>query len=340
MKKLKSILFGLFLCVSSFAQVASDCNIPDELLEAYEQDAIGIAIQWLQATNNPDFNEIEVPQEYIDAVLEGMAAIFNAPETPERDSVYDLYCVHNIAGSPLSNGFIIGVDQNSSIAQAWAAGELITGNTLLDSILHVYNFSLTNYFSFGAGVFQTDKTLNLIALGNYLSNAIEDVSYGEPDYLIGGAGKISYAIDAGGNRNYDFRFEWSDCFDGCDNAYTWKFSVSPDCEVSFLGTEEFGFFGIQALPDPINCMLTDIEEPLPNPNDFQVFPNPVEEVLHFKNPPLNGNWELYNAQGQRLLNGDFTVNQVNIQQLAAGSYWFRSTTDHGAILEVLKVIKQ
>ena len=332
-------LCSFLIYCNAYTQIQSDCAVPPEMAEAYDKDVKGLVIKRMQALNSPDQALIEIPQIWQDSILEGMAAIFNAPDLPERDSVFDLYCVHDVATSPALLGFIIGVETNTPMAQAWENGELLTGNAILDTLLVKYNFELTNYFSFGGGVFYTDRIINLFALADSIVNSVPGVTYGEPDYLIGGAGRIEYATDAEGNRFFDFRFEWNDCFDGCDNFYTWKFGVTPDCQVEFLGTEEGGFFGIEDLPEPVNCMLTDIE-PFPGASYvIKIFPNPVRDQLYFSGPKPDTQWQIFDALGRLKKTGNAAQQNINLTELPSGAYWLRWLNDYGKVLDIQPLIK-
>ena len=316
-------LFLLMLFQTFHAQVPSSCDVPSVLREAYERDVKGLVLQRMQELNSPDYGLIEIPQSWQDSILEGMAAILQAP-LPESDSVFNRYCVHHAANNPVVYGLIIGVGTESAIAQAWKAGNTLTGNALLDNLLTTYGFTLENYLSsIGAGVLQTDRLLNLFALADSIVGNVQGVAYAEPNYLIGGAGSIFYDVDQTGNRYFDFQFEWNDCFDGCDSRYTWKFRVAPDCAVEFLGTEAWGVYGIEPLPDPVNCMLSTAADEPAEDAAFSLFPNPADSQLNFKNPPAGGNWRLLDATGRLLEEGLFLGQPVGISHLAPGAYWLQ-----------------
>lgn len=340
MKYLSTLLY-LFLGLTLAAQVSSDCTIPDVLREAYDRDVKGLAIKYMQATNSPDNALIEIPQSLQDSILEGMAAILNASqEMLQADSALNRYCVHDNANSPALYGFIIGVDTDSPIAQAWSEGNTLSGNAILDTLLLNYNFTFQNYFSFGAAVFYTDQILNLLALADSITNSVPGILYGEPDHLIGGAGRIGYNIDEPGNRFYEFRYEWNDCFDGCDNFYSWSFQVTPACEVIFTGNDEGGAFGIEPLPTPLDCMLfTDTDNPK-GKDQFLLFPNPGKDQLNWKNAPEQGSWTLYNNLGQPVRAGTWSTAGPDTHQLPAGLYWFRVFNESGVPLFQKPWIKQ
>jgi hypothetical protein len=55
-----------------------------------------------------------------------------------------------------------------------------------------------------------------------------------------------------------FYFEWSDCFDGCDNYRVWHFKVVFKIAAwTYLGFDDWGFFGVLLpLPAPLNCNIS------------------------------------------------------------------------------------
>lgn len=330
--KINLFVILLLLCLpfGGWSQIPSDCSIPEVLREAYDRDVKGMAIKRMLAQNSPDNASIEIPTTVQDSILEGMAAIFNlSNQLPEADSVFNRYCVHDNFGSPALLGFIIGVDTNSPIAQAWAQGSTLTGNTILDNLLTTYNFTLQSYISFGAGVLYTDQYLNLFALADSITASVPGVSYAEPDYIIGNAGRINYSTDEAGNRFYEFRYEWNDCFDGCDNFYSWFFTVAPDCSVTFTGTDEGGFFGIEDLPPPTDCQLTTGVKDLILFPDFQLFPNPTNNTLHWQAAPEHGFWQIHNAQGQLLQRGQWSSQAIEVSRWPAGIYHFSGYLPNG-----------
>jgi hypothetical protein len=341
MIRLLTLMLAVLFASTLDAQTPSDCTISQGLADAYEKDVAGMAIKRMQELNSPDLSLIDIPPSWKDSILEGMSGIYHAPGLAEADSVFNLYCVHDNSFNPAVLGFIIGVEPGSAMDEAWSVGEMSTGEPLLDSLLMAYGFSLQNYLGgIHAGVFYTDQYINLFALGDRLASGVDGVVYGEPDYLIGGAGRIDYSIDENGNQQFGFRMEWNDCFDGCDNYYTWFFEVTPDCEVSFLGIEEGGFFGIEPLPEPVNCMLSSAENTPPESKEWVIFPNPATHQLHLSSIPDQGNWVIWNAQGQQVCTGNATHWPLDIGSFSRGLYWLKWTGNNGAPLLSKAFIKQ
>lgn len=340
---MKQALLFLFLLsgFTGWSQIPSDCTVNSALKETYDRDVKGLALKRMQATNSPDLSAIEISETIQDSILEGMAAIFNLSNSlPEADSVFNRYCVHDNAFSPAVYGFIVGVDTDSPIAEAWAAGNTLTGNDILDNLLTTYNFTLENYISFGAGVLYTDQYLNLSALADSITASVPGIEYGEPDYIIGGAGLINFNVDQAGNRLYEFRYQWNDCFDGCDNFYSWFFTVTPNCEVIFTGTDEGGFFGIEELPPPTDCQLaTNTESPFVYA-DFKLYPNPATSVLSWKDAPTDGYWHMYNAQGVLVQQGEWSATCLDVSNFPDGMYWLCSYHSNGHLSGRKAWIKQ
>jgi len=331
MKRFTLTLLSTLFITALWAQIPSNCEVSQALVNAYDRDVKGLVIKRMQELNDPDLSLIEIPQEQQDSILEGMAAILHATSLPERDTVFDLYCVHDVFSNPAVYGFIMGVDTESEIAASWEAGNTFSGNAIIDTLLAEYDFELTNYIaSIGAAVFYTDRLLNLFALADSITGSVPEIQYGEPDYLIGGAGRINYQVQTNGDRHYEFRFEWNDCFDGCDNFRSWMFRVTPDCSVEYLGAEEGGFFGVEPLPEPVNCMLTSgVESPVAREDKLRIFPNPTSGIIQFKNTPASGQWILMDATGRQLMEGAFDRPSIDVGNLPKGMYWLRYTNQAG-----------
>jgi hypothetical protein len=49
--------------------------------------------------NSPDTALVAIPQQWQDTIMDGLAATCNAVSIPERDTVFNFYCVHDLASS-------------------------------------------------------------------------------------------------------------------------------------------------------------------------------------------------------------------------------------------------
>lgn len=70
---------------------------------------------------------------------------------------------------------------------------------------------------------------------------------------------------------------------------------------------------------------------------WKIYPNPAQNILHISHPVVNGNWALYQANGQKVANGKLSGENTEIltANLSDGLYYWRSETATGS--QVLKV---
>jgi hypothetical protein len=283
-----AFLLATGINISHGQPIPASCD-PLPALEAfYTWDVRNLTLRRMWELNSPDTALVSIPLQWQDTVMGGLAAVSNAFVLPERDSVFNLYCVHDLASSGIfiTKEIMVFVDTSYSWTDAWQNLVTLTGDPQIDAIVTKYDLEVIDFsnFSFGnMALLATDSLWNVYALIDSLE-MIAGVEYGEPNQLIGAAGRIIYSKE-GNERYYTFWFQWNDCFDGCDNGHAWKFKVYEDCTVEFLGTEDWGVFGILPLPEPINCnVLTGTAEDELPVNDYALFPNPVENELVITGP--------------------------------------------------------
>ena len=336
----KHCILLLFLTLPLFlnAQIVnSDCTIPQVLIDNYDWDIKGLALDRMIETGHPGLDQVNIPQSIQDSIAEGLAAIFNADILPQRDSVFNMYCVHNGAFQPITHGIIVDVDESYAWTEHWQNLMTQTGEPLMDYITSTYGLEIQSYSSFA--VLETDELWNVNALSDSLE-LVPGVNYAEPNYWIGGAGRITYDL-IDNVKYYDFSFEWNDCFDGCDNRHIWHYKVSADCTVEFLGTSDFGFFGVEALPMPLNCNITtNLENPAFVENDYRLYPNPTADFFIVKNVDLGKTiqLEIVNLAGQILLKEKVEIgSQIDVSAFDAGLYFVKIFDGKGTI-EIEKII--
>ena len=344
---MKKIITLICFTTSFFAngQVPSSCSVPQELADAYQKDIVQLATNYLFQTQNPDTIYVHVPQPVVDEISGGLAAILNATSIPESDSVFNLYCVHNLNGWPYDYaGFLVAVDTNYSWTQAWQNMITITGDAYIDSLTSRYGLHVTNFYNWSFGNYAelgVDSAWNILALMDSIGYATGVISV-EPNGLLGEAGWIDYQ-KTGSDRYYDFYFEFNDCFDGCDNYHQWSFKVDSNCAVYYLGFTDWGVFGISPLPAPVNCNLFT-HTPDPEKTSISLFPNPVANELRL-DIPFTGkvNIEVYNSTGQKVLE-KIQVNAIekhlslDVSMLNGGLY-FIQLSGGGRILQT-RFVKQ
>lgn len=316
-------MFILALSCLNFSGAKAQCTYPDFLFEAYEQDIKAMAIRRMIEVNSPDQYKITIPQSWQDTIAGDLAAIYQADNIPESDSVFNLYCVHDVVGNPVLKNFLLGVEEGTAMDSAWSEGAITTGVTLIDDIFSEYEVEIVSHSDLYVH-FSTPYYINIFALADTLVNNVPGVLYLEPNFIIGNAGRIEYSVNESGERRYDFVYQWNDCFDGCDNYHTWSFSVNADCEVEYLGLDRGGFFGVEDLPAPANCNLTSSNEDLVKKGtDLVVYPNPSRGLLYLSGQPENGEWKISNLQGQILQEGSFPAEQIRLVNSATGFYFLQ-----------------
>ncbi len=342
------ILFFAFLAPlfsGFYAQVPSDCTVPPLLATEYERDIKNLTLRRMYEVKTPDTAFVEIPQQWIDTIAEGMAAIFNATSFPERDSVFNLYCVHDAFSlTPLQiyQRLIITVDLSYAWTQAWQDLNSLTGYDYIDSLMVKYDLSVEDFHGWPYGnhaILQTDSLWNVYALTNLFKEA-EGVIHADPDYLIGGAGAILYEKE-GHNRYYEFYFEFYDCFDGCDNYRMWKFQVTDDCSVNYLGSTSWGVFGILPLPSPVNCnTFVSTAEPKTPSEEYAIYPNPATDLLtiDIESTLTETPYTLFDQLGRQLLSGKLngSPSTLDISSLKPGLYFLRLGQSEGTVFRVVK----
>jgi hypothetical protein len=320
------------------AQVPSDCTVPQELATVYESDIKDMAVRRMYQLQSPDTAYISIPQSWTDPIAEGLAAIFNATSIPERDTIFNLYCVHdNTSPMQIYNEIMMRVDTSYPWTDEWQNLNPITGNAIIDALVMKYDLSVSDFYYWSIGdyaILQTDSFLNIYALMDSLKQ-VPGIISGEPNSIIGNAGQIIYSY-SGGTRYYDFYFEFNDCIAGCSNYRMWKYKVNTDCSVEYLGYIEGGWPGIP-FPPPLNCNvfppITNIPEN--NQNQLQAYPNPTSGILTIEG--LAGKIELYNSWGTLIQTS--MGNTLDLSPVAKGIYIVRILDEQGRVYSS-KVVKE
>ncbi|MCF8374117.1 MAG: T9SS type A sorting domain-containing protein [Bacteroidales bacterium] len=251
------LILNLFLIGNITSQVQSSCCVTPELYNAYHTDVLELTIEYFLNNNLPEINQIEIPQSYQDTIMHGLAAVFNAYSIPERDSVFDIYCIHNNSGytTHLFHTISIKPDLNYYWANWWANGQTTTYYPPVDNLLSTYGFNLTYYYnSIDVASFYTSQSINVYPLCDSLET-IPWIIYAEPGGFIGDDNRIIYNR-IGNDLFYSFSVRWGDCMAGCFNHRTWSFKVDADyCMVNYIGMTESNYNN-SPLPYASNCNIT------------------------------------------------------------------------------------
>jgi hypothetical protein len=315
MKKIISLI--QFILVTSLAQsqVVSNCAIPQLLASEYNKDIVQLATAYLFQTQNADTVFVRVPQVYYDSIAGGLAAIFNATSIPERDSVFNMYCVHDHNGFPGDYaGFLVEIDTNYQWTHAWQTLNTVTGDAYIDYITSTYSLRVVNFYNWSFGQYAelaTDSAWNIRALADTLRQSSGVINV-DPNYIIGLAGTIEYKV-IGTDRYFNFFFEFNDCFDGCDNYHEWSFKVDSNCSVTYIGFTDWGIFGNQPLPTPVNCNAFTALNENDAMEDFEIFPNPVSDKLSLQFPSNRRSFiRIYDVTGREVNSIEANSSSVTI----------------------------
>jgi len=249
MKNLINLIFFSILATTISAQTQSNCETSWGLEYYYKRDVADLALNRLFSIKSPDTNQIIIQQIHQDSIWKGLTAIYNASSIPERDSVFDFYCIHNNSSNTrkLFQTIYLEVDTSLSWTDNWFNGEIVTGYSELDSLIskYAYNIESVNY-NYGVVQIYSEMLINPYAISDSLMS-FEGIENALPVPTNFDGNRIEYTLE-GEHQYFSFTLAWGDCYMGCINKYKWNFSVNiSSCEVEYLGLEPLIY---DELPDP------------------------------------------------------------------------------------------
>lgn len=338
MKTLVNVILFSLLTSVGFSQVQSSCEKSWGLENYYEREVAFFAFERMYETNSPDTNKIIIPQVYQDSIWRGLSAIYNAFSIEQRDSVFDIYCLHNTIrfGTPIYPAIIVELDTTFEWTNNWMNGEIITGYEDLDSFINEYNYSIEFvYENLNKVVINTDFILNP---NPFMDSLIffDGISIAFPSVVTSDGNKIEYSI-LGDEQFFDFTLAWGDCLSGCTTKHKWSFKVNySTCVVEYLGlnTNNNGGF-----PNPANCNITAVEHLEENISQISIYPNPSSNFLNISCENII-NIEISNGQRileQKQFNKQKLV-KLDLTNLKSGLYIIKVNTEKE--LFVRKFIKK
>ena len=327
MKKIILILVLGCTYVIGSCQIQSSCNAPQILLDEYDRDIKNLTLRRLYEISSSDTASVRIPQAHQDTIIDGLAAIFNATSIPERDSVFNLYCVHDAGINTTYHSYLIEIDTLYSWTNAWKNLITTTGNTYIDSITAKYHLTVTEYYNWSAGTYvqiQTDSLWSPMALIHTLTQE-PGVLSGSGNNAYGGSGTIGYDF-IGNDKYYYFYFQYNDCFAGCSHYRSWSFRVDANCSVSYLGFSSWGFPYLP-LPAPLDCNtftpINDIEQT----EEYLLFPNPVSNVLALESNHYTEDkvYSIIDPMGHVITSGVMKKDKttINVNHLLPGCYFIQ-----------------
>ena len=338
MKTLMNLILLILVTTTAFAQVQSNCDRSWGLNEYYERDITDLALTRLFEIQSPDTNQIVIPEIYKDTIWSGLSAIYNAVSISQRDSIFDIYCIHNSPdyASPKYPAIYIIMDTTYDWTSNWQNGNITTGYDELDLFINSYNYYIqTSNINSDIVILNTEMALNPNAVSDSIEN-FNGIILAIPDNVTFNGNKIEYS-KIQNFQFFDFTLAWGDCLSGCINKHKWKFKVNYlDCTVEYLGLESYV---IAEFPNPTNCNITSIENNnINSKNIVLIYPNPTSDFLTIESESII-QVELWNDYSPILRNKykkqDFI--KLDIKALKPGIYFIKIKTEKELIIR--KVIK-
>lgn len=275
-----ALLLLLTLSLLSLEPSLAQCPVDSILRQAYERDVKDLALRRIIAFDHPDKSAVEIPQIWQDSIWNGLAAIFNSLNIPERDTIFNIFCIHH--DSPQQSALVdeIYISTNTAWTYDSLTLHLNTGNPVLDSFLLRHGIIYRSVFAPGIIRAQTARIINTQALMDSLET-FPEVNYTEPVFYAGDANQIRYRTE-NGEQFFDFHLRWGDCPAGCINRRIWQFKVSSGCTVQYLGkTDQFG--GGYPFPQPPLCNISiSTGELVYFESLSDIYPNPFHHTLNFR----------------------------------------------------------
>lgn len=324
-------------------QVISSCNIATELYDAYSWDISKLALSRIYEIHSPYQHSISIPDDFKDPIWAGLAAIYNAHTLPERDSIFDIYCIHNEDCFCCPSQLVVKVEIDPSYewTMHWQNSEIQTGYEELDEFLFQFNFEVGGGFSGNEVALTTPDYINLIPFMDSLRkfNGIENV---EEESLECCHNKIYYN-QLSNKKIFTFYLGFGDGMMDCYSYYSWTFEVDNDCKVELTNV----IHNKNSFDDPSwkikNCYITsDIpEDKIETDCPLFMGPNPTNDFISFK-AESNYNYTLwiYDSMGKNILTKAF-VGHINISlnNYEPGIYYVRAHCSFTNMISYFKIIK-
>lgn len=346
MKTYSVLILICILKASVYSQVQSSCQKSAELEYYYKMDVADLAMRRMFETNSPDTSQIEIPQIHLDSIWNGLSAIYNMSEFPERDSVFDIFCIHNLSSfsSILWPAIYIEVDTSVNWTGNWINGEIVTGNTGLDNFISSYNYYiLSSNPGYPHLVICSDSLINSYAVSDSLMS-FSGIESAGPIPMTLDNNKIHYSIE-GDYQYFTFTLAWGDCLAGCIYWQRWKFKVHYlDCTVELLELESNTS---NNLPNPVNCNITAIDDKTADSNEIVIYPNPAGErvTICIPNDLEDGVITLFDINGRRIIHEKFPDSYrkgnnciaLDISNVPAGVYFMEIQSPGNRLIRKLLV---
>ena len=139
--------------------------------------------------------------------------------------------IHAFPDYNLSN-LIIAVKTSAPWINNWRGGNIATGESALDTLIHQYDPASIkdNLFESAGNAWYTVQfggPLNMTKLAEKFQGISPNVAFVQVNGYGGDGNRIVLA-QSGANKVYTFSQGWGDCPSGCIHRHSWEFTVKPD----------------------------------------------------------------------------------------------------------------
>lgn len=207
-------------------------SAPEQL--AYEEDAVRLAIRYLEEIGSPARHDVDPPEGLVASLYRALGHVHGVSH-PARDTVIEAHGIHTFP-QPASREIMVRVDPEQAWTHAWKALNAVTGNSAVDALVSDHALSVRQYHEWSIGevaVLRAARPLNAAALAARFA-PLEGVLSAEPNGSGGDGNDIRASRHADGWR-LDYSIGFGDCPAGCIHRRTWSFAVGADGRVRFLG---------------------------------------------------------------------------------------------------------
>lgn len=211
-----------------------DVDLPVAQQQAYQEDAVRLAIRELRQSGSRARHDVEPPVALVQSLFNSLAAVY-ATSHPARDSVIEIYGIRTFP-YPGTREIMVRVNPSHSWTQAWRAKNALTGNPAVDALVTQYGLTVREYYYWTIGdvaVLRSAGPLNAAALAKRFET-ISGVVWAEENGAMGDGNDIR-ATRHGDGWRLDYSVGFGDCPAGCIERHTWSFAVAADGSVTFLG---------------------------------------------------------------------------------------------------------
>lgn len=211
--------------------------LPVSVAAAYQEDAAQLALRDVARQQPIREAPVDLPSATVSGYANALAWLYHSSGAA-RDSVVEEFVIHGRPSAELHE-VLLTIDDTHAWTSTWRQLQPLTGDPGVDYLVVKYQLQVLSWHSTapsGASVLLTTPlTVNAAALGRTFE-AIPGVQGGYPN-VKGGEGDDIRGEREDGAWLLTFSRAWGDCALACLYHHNWRFRVSPDGDVRFLGSD-------------------------------------------------------------------------------------------------------